>query len=408
MHTRIFILPLIVVSTFVGCKKHVSENYQNLYGKAVTAREDLNSTIPPKPGLERLQDAIGKYEEISENGGWQKVASGPTLKRGSAGKRVLVLRKRLAITEDLEEAGTSNKFDTLVESAVKRFQRRHGIQATGKVGGQTLAALNVPVEARLATMKLNLERWGALPEDFGERYLIVNIPDFQLDVLEADRGVMSMRVVVGRAFERSTPLIKDTITHIVISPTWSVPASIAKMDILPQVIEDDEYLANHRMLVFDRSHPDTPLDPSDIDWDDVDTADFPYVFRQEPGKENSLGRIKFVFPNHYDIYLHDTPARELFARSERDFSSGCIRIERPVELAEFLLGDEIGRDSILAMMEVEKERTFRLSKRVPIYIVYWTCWVNADGAVQFRNDVYGLDHAEARSSTSQRVEVVQR
>lgn len=289
--------------------------------------------------------------------------------------------------------GASEHFDSALEDAVRMFQLRHGLEADGVVGAGTLAALNVPINERVRQMELNLERWRWLPRNLGERYILVNIPSFELEVTEGEKVVLEMRVVVGKTYRR-TPVFSSSMTHLVFSPYWHVPPSLAVQDVLPAAQKDLEYLAKKRIKVFRGWGADTvEMDPSAIDWSRLSRSDFPFRFRQEPGPQNALGGVKFMFPNTFNVYLHDTPSRELFLRADRSFSSGCIRIEKPLRLAEYVLGGASGWDAerILAASLKGVEQTVRLPESIPVHLLYWTCWVDARGTVHFRNDVYGRD-----------------
>jgi murein L,D-transpeptidase YcbB/YkuD len=353
----------------------------------------LRGLLPAQPGYGRLRDALVRYRAVAAAGGWPVVPTGDTLRRGSEGGAVAALRRRLELSGDLAAAEDAAVFDETVEEGVRRFQVRHGLEPDGVVGDGVLAVLNVPVEERIRQLELNMERWRWLPQELGERHILVNIAGFDLDMVEEGRVVLSMRAVVGRSYRR-TPVFSAPMTYLVLSPYWNVPRNLAVQDILPLARRDTGYFARQGMRVFDGWGADAAeIDPASVDWSQVRVDSFPYRFRQDPGPTNALGRAKFMFPNRFNVYLHDTPARTLFDQARRDFSSGCIRIEKPVELAEYLLADrsEWTRQQILAAMERGAEQTVRLTRPVPVHLLYWTAWAEADGTIQFRDDLYGRD-----------------
>ncbi len=322
-------------------------------------------------------------------------ADGPKLQLDDRDDRVTVLRRRLEASGDLAPATSEVpvRFDADVKEAVKRFQRRHGLDTDGVVGKGTLAALNVSAGDRVRQLELNLERWRWLPLDLGESYILVNIPGFDLEVIEGGRMVLAMRVVVGRPYRR-TPVFSSPMTYLVFSPYWHVPPSLAVQDVLPAVQKEGDYLAKKSIKVFRGWGSEAEeVDPAAVDWSSLKREGFPYRFRQEPGPDNALGGVKFMFPNPYNVYLHDTPSRELFRRTERTFSSGCIRIEKPLELAEYLLREAAGwsPENITAASQKGMEQTVRLPRPIPVHLLYWTSWVDQAGTIHFRNDVYGRD-----------------
>jgi murein L,D-transpeptidase YcbB/YkuD len=347
----------------------------------------LRGLTPPYPDYQRLRTALADYRAIAARGGWAPVPAGPVLKTGSRGARVAALRARLAASGDLQPApapapSTGNAptaapapvadiFDATVASAVSRFQRRHGLKVTGRVDEDTLAELNEPVQNRIRQLQANMERWRWLPASLGDRYILVNVPEFRLDVVEAGKPVYSMRVVVGKDQSR-TPAFSDKMTFIELNPTWTLPDSITQKEILPKLASDPGYLARHDMEVVSTS---------------------PYRLRQRAGKDNPLGQIKFMFPNEFDIYLHDTPADHLFDRAERDFSHGCIRLEKPIELAALLLKDDPKwtQEAIQTAIASGEHETITLPRPLPVHILYWTAWAEPDGMVAFRKDIYGHD-----------------
>jgi len=358
----------------------------------------IETLVPSQYGYRRLREALAKDREVAAAGGWPAIPDGVTLQLGDSGAPVVALRQRLRLEDDLgggeapAEERNTRTFDSAVEGAVKMFQQRHGLKADGLVNAATRAELNVPVERRVEQLELNLERWRWLPRDLGRRHIIVNIAAYELEVVEADSVVLSMRVVVGRPFNR-TPVLSDTMRYLVLNPYWHVPRDIATDELLPKARRSVSYLAQNKMRIFPASGTDgREVDATTVDWPAMTPTRFPYQLRQDPGPRNALGRIKFMFLNKYHVYLHDTPAGSLFAEAQRDFSHGCIRIQRPIDLAVYLLQDPLwDRDAILLALDDAVDRTVPLPEPIPIHLLYWTAWASADGTIQFRRDIHGRD-----------------
>ena len=356
----------------------------------------LKGLLPKYPGYAGLRQALLRYRGIMEQGGWSPVPAGPALHVDDRDGRVRALRALLMLSGDMEgdaEGGDPEFFDQRLELAVRRFQKRHGLAEDGVVGPDTLEALNVPVGDRVRQIELNLERWRWLPEDLGRRYILVNIADFGLEVVEDGRKVLAMRVVTGRKM-RVTPVFSGRMTYLVLNPYWHIPHKIAVEDVLPRIKSDPGYLARQGIRVFeswDDLAPEIP--PETIDWPAVTKYNFTFKLRQDPGPSNALGRVKLMFPNRFAVYLHDTPSRYMFQRNQRDFSSGCIRIEKPIDLAAYVLhGDpKWTREKIVSAIESGESRIVWLPEPIPVHVLYWTAWVDEEGTVQFRSDVYGRD-----------------
>lgn len=280
----------------------------------------------------------------------------------------------------------------LLLTSIKHLQNAHGIRPDGKVGKNTINALNQPIQEKINTLFVNVERLRWLPDSLNKRHIMVNIADFTLDFISDRDTLLRMRTVVGKEY-RETPIFNARMTYIVFSPTWTVPPTILKNDIIPAVAKNINYLKNKNMKIIDANGKE--IDPSSIDWQKAKArGSIPYRIRQEPGAQNALGRVKFMFPNKYNVYLHDTPSKELFERDFRTFSSGCIRVDKPFELAQILIGDSLSwpADSIKAAMNSEKEKIVSLKKPVEVYIYYLSSW--SDGkSMHYRKDVYGRDKA---------------
>jgi murein L,D-transpeptidase YcbB/YkuD len=307
----------------------------------------LKKLRPAHSGYSALRNALARLRSVAAANGWPMLDASETLRPGDRGEKVGGLRRRLAVTGDIEQNAPhadSFFFDAEIESAVRRFQRRNGLKEDGIVGRDTFGMLNVSVEQRIRQVVLNLERWRWLPHDLGPRYIIVNTADFNLKAVENGRVDLQMRVVVGRPARRS-PVFSASMTYLVVNPYWNVPTTIAVEDILPELQKDVSYLAPRGIHVFQSWDVDAPeIDPATVDWQAYHANRFPFRLRQDPGAGNALGRIKFMFPNQFAVYLHDTPNRALFKRAQRDFSSGCIRVESPAALAGFVLAGDPALD----------------------------------------------------------------
>lgn len=380
---------------------HPNANLAQLLETAITSDQielALDSLRPPHPGYRELKSALNRYREIAAFGGWPVLDKKLAWEKGVFGTHITQLRERLGATGDLapftESYADSYLYDDLLEEGVVRFQARHGLPESGMIDAATLEALNVPVDDRVRQIELNLERWRWIPHELGELHLLVNVADFSLTVVEDGRPIWDMRVVVGRDYRR-TPVFSADLKYLVINPYWNIPRKIAVNDILPKVRADPDYLVKKRIKVFESWEEDAQeLIPHAVDWSKVTKRNFSFKLRKEPGPFNDLGRIKFMLPNKHAVYLHDTPSRKLFKRNIRSFSSGCIRLERPLDLAEYLLRDDpkwSRKDIIRAIDSGEGNKIVRLAKPVPVHLLYWTAWVDRHGQVNFRDDLYRRD-----------------
>lgn len=357
----------------------------------------LNDMIPPFEEYLKLRSALEHYRLIAELGGWPEIPSGPLLRPGDQDERVPLLRKRLWMTGDLSVPSLSDdlRFDRETAAALRRFQLRHGLAADRVLGPATLAELNRPAAERVRQLELNLERWRWLPKDLGSRHIRVNIADFRLQVVEDDMVVMSMPVVVGTAY-RKTPVFSGHMTYLEFAPYWGVPETILTEDKLPRIRRNLQYLEkNYYEIIPWRGGPDARIDPKNINWQRVTARNFPGMLRQKPGPWNPLGQVKFMFPNEFDVYLHDTPDRHLFAKRQRTFSSGCIRIERAYDLAQYLLEDDPkwDCDRIYEALNAAAPLRVNLRRPLPVHLLYFTSWVDREGLVHFRKDHYERDAA---------------
>jgi murein L,D-transpeptidase YcbB/YkuD len=363
----------------------------------IIASKDVYGAIErEKPDHEMYRDLkaeLARQRALASRGGWTEVPAGPRLEPGGRAARAAALRARLVVSGDLGEAGSGDAelFDPALEAGLRAFQARHGLESDGVLGPATLAALNVPIDERIAQIRLNLERGRWLLHDLEPTFVVVNIAGFRVFFLRDDRLVWSARAQVGKPF-RKTPIFRSKLEYLVLNPTWTVPPGILANDVIPAQRRDPGYLARKHIEVIDRAGHVVP--PGSVDWG-RGARGFPYTLRQAPGPGNSLGLVKFMFPNAYAVYLHDTPSKSLFEKRERAFSSGCIRVENPLELAALLLEGQGSWDraAIDAALETGKTRTLTLAKPIPVLLAYWTAWVDRDGVLQLRRDVYGRDAA---------------
>jgi murein L,D-transpeptidase YcbB/YkuD len=333
---------------------------------------------------------LAEYRALREKGGWEALPPGTTLRKGMMDQRIPALRKRLAMTDALLDSTDPMVFDESLEQAVIRFQRRHGLKEDGVVGRNVLDALNVPAEERIDQIRVNLERARWVLRHLDDTFVLVDIAGFRVFFQKNNQIVWSCKAQVGRPY-RDTPVFKSRITHVEINPTWVVPPTIFEKDILPGIRKDRRYLKKKNITVLDGKG--RPVNPLSINWSLYPRQHFPFTLRQDPGKNNALGRIKIMFPNKYFVYLHDTPHKELFAQEERTFSSGCIRIEKPFELAELLLGDPDiwNQAGFMKAVRSERTRTVFLPGPVTILLLYWTVEVDDDGVIYFKRDPYNRD-----------------
>lgn len=360
-------------------------------GSAMDFSDYLDSLIPRDPAYRRLRAAMNLYRGIAAEGGWQEIPAGPTLRRGIIDARVLRLRHRLGSTGDLAAGAAraqSEVFDDAVETALRRFQERHGLQVDGIAGPRTIEVLNVPVEERITQIASNLIQRRKETTEFGERAVVVNIAAQELVLIDGGAEVLRSRTIIGQP-GWETPLLSGQIRAIEINPTWTVPRKIALDEILPQARADGPtYLGERGYRVFDAEM--RPVDATSIEWERLGDNYMPYTLRQDAGERNALGRVKFLFPNGQDIYLHDTPGRSLFKKEKRTFSHGCVRVEKAHDLAIRLLRIGAGWNAKDYRKALRSGKTIRvrLNHPVPLYLVSFTAWVEEDGRVQFRDDPY--------------------
>lgn len=399
-----------------GLTWDVKKNKIKLHKALQTILKERESTYPYyefealHAGYTRLRDKLQEYRALQEKGGWPKIDLGKrkTIEKGDSAKAVLALRKRLNPEQQLNAQDPKMLvYDAKLVDQVKNFQMLNGLKEDGVLGGNTLERLNIPVEDRIRQIMINMERWRwipkrMVPKSLPQKYIWVNIPEYKLHIYEDPDGdpdaerqykeVMDMRVIVGKTMH-STPIFSDKLEFVVMAPYWNVPNTIVEAEIKPKMVSNPGWLASNNMEVVTRDKARTPVSPYDIDWSSVTQNNFKYLVRQKPGPKNSLGMIKFLFPNEYAVYLHDTPADALFNQTSRDFSHGCVRVQYPVELAKYLLKDmpQWNESKIRQTMTSGDETWVTLPNKVQVYIVYFTSWVDDEGQIHFRDDIYGHD-----------------
>ena len=354
--------------------------------KSVTAF--LAGWQPQSADYAALKAALAKYRAIARAGGWPTVPLGASLKPGADDPRVPALRARLAVTDGPLGPDSGQHYDDALEAVVQAFQARHGIDPDGVVGTATIAALNVPVADRIEEIVVAMERWRWMPDNLGADHVLVNIAGYELTLVKDGQLADRMAVVVGKPYSR-TPVFSDAIKYVELNPYWNVPSAIAIKEELPILQRSPAGLG---ATGFEAVQGGRGVPVTQIDWSRYSASNFPFQLRQGPGPKNALGRVKFVFPNKFDVYLHDTPARSLFDKNDRAFSHGCVRLSRPVDLAEEVLADVPGwnRARIDQVIAGGNNTVVKLVHPLPIHITYLTAWV-ANGQVNFRNDVYEQD-----------------
>lgn len=358
----------------------------------------IGDRLARRPWYLRLRAALADYRRIESQGGWPAIPEGPRIEVGTPDPRVPLLARRLAITRDLGDPQpypASATMDKTLGDAVRRFQLRHGLESDGVVGPATLRALNVPVDRRVQQLRLALERARWVQSELGTRFVVVNIAAFRVYVVADRRIVWESRVVVGKA-RQETPVFGGELQYIVFNPSWSVPYGIAARELLPEIQARPDWFETNVYEVRDAAG--AQIDPASVDWSSLSPGNFDYTLVQPPGPDNALGQVKFIFPNEHAVYLHDTPARDLFATAERAFSHGCIRVEDPLALAEILLRpDGWDRARIDAAVAGGKTGTVHLGSPMPILLLYSTANADPDGTVYFYRDIYRRDTAVAEA-----------
>lgn len=358
----------------------------------------FRSLQPAHPNYNRLLDEKKRLARVVAKGGWgEKIPGGDTLKPGMQSNRIPLIRARLTRMGIGRRLGNSTTYDAKLATAVKLFQNRHGLNTDAVIGRGTLAAMNASPQQRYGQVLVNLERERWMNFDRGARHIYVNLAAFTVKIFDDGRETYSSRVVAGKARDFRTPEFSDSMTHMVINPVWNVPDSIATEELLPAIQEDPDYLAKMNMRILTRTGQE--LDPSTVNFTDYSQETFPYIIKQRPGGGNALGRVKFMFPNRFNIYLHDTPAKRLFSRDNRAYSHGCVRVQKPLEFAYKLLEGRVSnpKKSFANWLATGKESFINLAAPVPVHLSYHTAWIDEKGTPQYRADVYGRDKRVIRA-----------
>jgi len=366
-------------------------------------KKQLDAAVPKAYHYNELQKELQKYMTIRENGGWEKVDIFKKLKPGRHSEGVYSLRARLHVTGDYvtcDESEEGNLYDKCLQKSVKHFQARTGLKEDAVVGGVTLKELNKSVDERITTIRLNLDRLKWLNERASKRHVIINIPDFQLYFEEDGKLIQTMRVITGKP-RHPTPIFSDTVEMIVLNPYWNIPKSIIQKEMIPKLMRNPNAMARKGIEIRAGWGRDAKkVSGGSVNWSKYRySKTVPYRFAQIPGYKNALGKVKFLFPNKFSVYMHDTPTKHLFKKDKRAFSHGCIRLHKPRELLRTFstFNDNIDFDKSQKILKGKKNSYLKLQKKVPIDVVYLTAWVDYDGKLQFRNDVYKYDEMQLKS-----------
>lgn len=358
----------------------------------------LYDLSPKIPSYQLLKQALAKYRDlVARQVAWTQIPAVFAIQPNTSHAVIPLIRARIA--EAYDTHGTveynlpltqSNIYDADLVNAIKTFQAQHGLNSDGIIGKNTRRALNLTPAEKIRQLRLNMERLRWLPRNLEERYLLVNIAGFQLAAVKHDQQILNMRIIVGKNY-RSTPSFSSKISHLVLNPYWNIPASIARKDLLPKQQKDPTFFAAQGIKVYQSyDYSEASIDPDTIDWLTIKKG-FPYVLRQEPGAKNALGTIKFILPNPFSVYLHDTPTKSLFHSEVRTFSSGCIRLEHPVALAGFVMEGHRTQTELTALINTGETTTVNLLEPLPTYVVYLTAWIDDQRKIHYSPDTYGRD-----------------
>lgn len=356
-------------------------------------KTQLNNLIPNSEEYRQLSLALTRYQSYVDRGGWSEIPTTPLLRPSDSHPSLALIQQRLAFEDNyltLTHSLSSDVYDPLMEQAVKRFQKKYNLKVDGIIGSETRREMNVPATERLSQIKVALERQRWLPKNLGERYVLVNLANYSLTAVKQGQEKLEMPVIVGQTI-RQTPSFSSEIDRLVFNPYWNVPRKLARLDLLPKQKKDLNYFYQHDIRVFSNENGQRiEHDPYTIDWQSMDKRHFPYTLRQDPGEHNALGKLKFMFDNQWNIYLHDTPHKELFREVNRSFSSGCIRVQDPIALANFTLDHSESSQTVLDIIASKQNRGQKLAQPLKIYVVYITASV-IEGELYFSPDVYHRD-----------------
>ena len=365
--------------------------------------KELEKNTPKKYHYRELQKKVSEYREIKANGGWEPVTLNETLKPGKSSNGVPSLRQRLIVTRDYVPCEESNEdlvYDECLQKAVKYFQRRNGLADDGEVGPNTLTVLNKTVDERIQTILLNLDRIKWLNDPKTKRHIIINIPDFMLYFEQDGALIQTFRTIVGTP-KNPTPIFSNSVKTIVLNPQWNVPKSIIQKEYIPKLLRNSNVLRKEKIEVYNGWGRDAvKVNPASVNWAAYRySKTVPYRFAQTAGTHNALGKVKFLFPNKFSVYMHDTPTKHLFKKDKRAFSHGCIRLQKPRELLKTFstFEETVDFEKSQKILKGKKKKYLPLEERVPIDVIYLTAWVDYDGQLQFRNDVYHYDEMQLKS-----------
>lgn len=363
-------------------------------------KTELDSLILVSDEYLKLTQALSRYQRYVARGGWPQISPTPSIRPGDSHQSIPAIRTRLAFEGKFfplsNQAESLLEYDLQTQQAIRHFQETHGLKVDGVIGKVTLQAMNVSASERVQQIKTALERRRWMPRDLGEQYLLINLANYTLSAVKDGEEKLNMRVVVGQK-KRQTPSFSSQMNNVVLNPYWNVPRKLAIKDLLPKQQQNFNYFYTHDIRVFKREDGHkVEQDAYLIDWNDLNEDNFPYILRQDPGEHNALGRVKFLFPNQWAIYLHDTNHKNLFNRAMRSLSSGCIRVEDPLALANFSLANRYQPKTILEMIESKENKGRRVTKLLSVYAVYFTVWMG-NNEVHFSPDIYQRDKRMAES-----------
>ena len=366
-------------------------------------KKQFDHYMPTAYHYRELQDELKRYMKIREEGGWEPIYLSKKLKPGQRDRGVYSLRERLRATGDYQgcpESDEEERYDKCLQDAVRHFQKRNGLKADAVVGPVTLAVLNKSVNERITMIRLNLDRIKWLNKREGKRHIIINIPDFRLYFEEEGRLIQSMRVITGSP-KHPTPIFSDTVEMIVLNPYWNIPKSIIQKEMIPKLLRNPNAMAKQGIEIrAGWGKNAAKISGGSVNWSQYRySKTVPYRFAQTPGYKNALGKVKFLFPNKFSVYMHDTPTKHLFKRDKRAFSHGCIRLQKPRALLETFstFNDNIDFEQSQEILKGKKNTYYKLQEKVPVDVVYLTAWVDYEGKLQFRNDVYKYDEMQLKS-----------